>query len=116
MAETQSGPGWSDTQSELIGNTVTEAFNQASVAGKFLSCDDRKSEGSETVPQERVRVDGNEVSVRDDTPLKLFTLAVKVPLRKDLGAGDRMGNVGIAGLAKLALVGALAELVRVLPL
>ena len=38
MADIKSGPGWSDAQWELVGRTVTEAFDKANVAGKFLPC------------------------------------------------------------------------------
>ena len=43
-------------------------------------------------------------------------LAVEVPLGEDLGHRDRVGDIGIAGLAELALVGGFAELVRALEL
>ncbi len=43
-------------------------------------------------------------------------LAIKMPLRQDVGYGYRMGNVGIARLAELALMRGFAELVCTLKL
>jgi uncharacterized linocin/CFP29 family protein len=83
MADTQSGPGWSDAQWELIGKTVTEAFDKASVAGKFLPCYGPLTDRDDYVRAEVLTRNGNEVSVSDDTTLKLFTLAVNVPLSRE---------------------------------
>jgi uncharacterized linocin/CFP29 family protein len=83
MADTQSGPGWSDAQWELIAKTVTEAFDKANVAGKFLPCYGPLPERDDYVRKEVVETEDNVVSVSDDTTLKLFTLAVNVPLSRE---------------------------------
>lgn len=96
MADTQSGPGWSDAQWELIGKTVTESFDKANVAGKFLPCYGPLPERDDYVREEIVKSEGNEVSVSDDRTLKLFTLAVKVPLSREQVRDESLSSALLA--------------------
>src|SRR5688572_2627608 len=96
MADTQSGPGWSDAQWELVGKTVTEAFDSASVAGKFLPCYGPLTERDDYVRAEKVTTTGSEVSVTDDKTLKLFTLAVKVPLSREQVRDENLSSALLA--------------------
>jgi uncharacterized linocin/CFP29 family protein len=96
MADYQSGPGWSDAQWELIGKAVTEAFDKANVAGKFLPCYGPLPERDDYVREERVASFGNEVSVSDDRTLKLFTLDVKVPLSREQVRDESLASALLA--------------------
>src|SRR5688572_8260823 len=108
MADTQSGPGWSDTQWELVGKTVTEAFDKASVAGKFLPCYGPLTERDDYVRAETVTTAGSEVSVSDNTTLKLFTLAVKVPLSREQVRDESLSSA-LLGFRRAAVMLAQAE-------
>lgn len=96
MADRQSGPGWSDAQWELVGSAVAEAFDHASVAGKFLPCYGPLSASEEYVKDERVSEANGVVSVSDDRTLKLFTLAVRVPLSREQVADETLSSALLA--------------------
>ena len=96
MADIKSGPGWSDAQWELIGRTVTEAFDKSNVAGKFLPCYGPLPESAEYVRAEKLQDLGDSVSVSDDKTLKLFTLTVKVPLSREQIADESLSTALLA--------------------
>ena len=96
MADTHSGPGWSDAQWELIAKTVTQAFDKANVAGNFLPCYGPLPERDDYVRKEVIETQGNVVSVSDDTTLKLLTLTVKVPLSREQVRDGRTASALLA--------------------
>jgi len=84
MSDTKTGPGWSSEQWDLVNKAVTEAFNKANVAGKFLPCYGPLADSAEYVRDEKVIVDSKgRLKVDDDDTLKLFNLRMLVELSSE---------------------------------
>ena len=96
MAYNNSGLGWSEAQWEMVNNAVAEAFGKASVAGAFLPRYGPLPESAEYVRDERFTKTGAEVTVGDNTTLKLFNLTVKVEVSNEQAADDALSSALLA--------------------
>jgi uncharacterized linocin/CFP29 family protein len=103
MADSNSGPGWSEAQWEKVNNAVTEAFEKASVASAFIPTYGPLQGNAKTVRQETVNVAPPTpaagtltISVEDDSTLKLFNVTVHVTLSTEQVSDDTLSSALLA--------------------
>src|SRR4029078_684086 len=83
-------------QWEMVNNAVTESFGKASVAGAFLPCYGPLPSSSEYVRDEKLRNTRSNVTVENDTTLKLFNLTVQVELSNEQVADESLSTALLA--------------------
>jgi uncharacterized linocin/CFP29 family protein len=90
QANLSSPVGWTDAQWSRVYQTVSEEANKASVAGAFLPCFGPLARSADVVRFEELREEDQLLTVSDDNPIKLWTLAVHVELKQQQLADENL--------------------------
>jgi uncharacterized linocin/CFP29 family protein len=107
-ANLSSPVGWTDAQWRRVYQAVSEEASKASVAGAFLPCFGPLSRSAYVVSFEELQEEDQLLTVSDDEPIKLWTLAVYVELKQQQLADENL-SAALASFRRAANLLARAE-------